>query len=59
MSSNNGAHVQSIILKSWWLRWQAWVTPYAGEQVPARALGNAQYPTIEAAPGRYVLVNLF
>ncbi len=23
------------------------------------ALGNAQYPTIEAAPGRYVLVNLF
>ena len=45
--------------ESWWLRWQAWVTPYAGEQVPARALGNAQYPMIEAAPGRYVLVNLF
>ncbi|MFV5499420.1 class I poly(R)-hydroxyalkanoic acid synthase [Acinetobacter towneri] len=45
--------------ESWWLRWQAWVTPYTGEQVPARALGNAQYPMIEAAPGRYVLVNLF
>ena len=45
--------------ESWWLRWQAWVTPYTGEQVPARNLGNAQYPSIEAAPGRYVLVNLF
>ncbi|MBF4521547.1 class I poly(R)-hydroxyalkanoic acid synthase [Acinetobacter towneri] len=45
--------------ESWWLRWQAWVTPYTGEQVPARNLGNAQYPIIEAAPGRYVLVNLF
>lgn len=45
--------------ESWWLRWQAWVTPYTGEQVPARSLGNAQYPIIEAAPGRYVLVNLF
>lgn len=44
--------------ESWWLRWQAWVTPYTGEQVPARNLGNAQYPSIEAAPGRYVLVNL-
>ena len=40
--------------ESWWLRWQAWVTPYTGEQVPARNLGNAQYPSIEAAPGRYV-----
>ena len=45
--------------ESWWLRWQAWVTPYTGEQVPARNLGNAQNPSIEAAPGRYVLVNLF
>ena len=45
--------------ESWWLRWHAWVTPYTGEQVPARNLGNAQYPSIEAAPGRYVLVNLF
>ena len=45
--------------ESWWLRWQAWVTPYTGEQVPARNLGNAQYPSIEAAPGRYVLVNFF
>ena len=45
--------------ESWWLRWQAWVTPYTGEQVPARNLCNAQYPSIEAAPGRYVLVNLF
>ena len=45
--------------ESWWLHWQAWVTPYTGEQVPARNLGNAQYPSIEAAPGRYVLVNLF
>lgn len=45
--------------ESWWVRWQEWVKPYAGEQVPARALGHAQYPVIEAAPGRYVMVNLF
>ncbi|UIP26127.1 hypothetical protein [Acinetobacter towneri] len=41
--------------KSWW---QTCVTPYAGEQVPAHTLFCA-LPTIEAAPGRSVLVNLF
>lgn len=45
--------------ESWWLRWQEWVQAYAGEPVPARALGSMQYPVIEAAPGRYVMVNLF
>ncbi|MHA3117186.1 class I poly(R)-hydroxyalkanoic acid synthase [Acinetobacter sp. ANC 4635] len=45
--------------ESWWLRWQEWVAPYAGEQVPARVLGTEIYPVTEAAPGRYVQVNLF
>ncbi|MHA3081592.1 class I poly(R)-hydroxyalkanoic acid synthase [Acinetobacter sp. ANC 5383] len=45
--------------ESWWLRWQEWVAPYAGEQVSARVLGTEIYPVKEAAPGRYVQVNLF
>ncbi len=45
--------------ESWWLRWKDWVAPYTGEQVPARALGTEAYPVKEAAPGRYVQVNLF
>ena len=45
--------------ESWWLRWQEWVAPYVGEQVPARVLGTEAYPVKEAAPGRYVQVNLF
>lgn len=45
--------------ESWWLRWQEWVAPYAGEQVSARVLGTEAYPVKEAAPGRYVQVNLF
>lgn len=44
--------------QSWWLYWQEWVAPYAGEKVPARAIGNDAYPPLEDAPGSYVKVNL-
>lgn len=44
--------------RSWWLYWQEWIAPYAGEKVPARAIGNDTYRPIEDAPGRYVQVNL-
>ena len=48
----------SFTPRSWWLYWQEWVAPYAGEKVPARALGNEQHQPTEDAPGRYVQVNL-
>ncbi|MGA0033530.1 MAG: alpha/beta fold hydrolase, partial [Burkholderiales bacterium] len=39
---------------SWWPDWTAWLAAYGGAQIAARAPGNAAYPPIEAAPGRYV-----
>lgn len=39
---------------SWWVYWQEWITPYAGEKIPARKIGNAKYKAITAAPGDYV-----
>lgn len=40
---------------SWWPDWFAWLEPHAGERVPASGqCGSAEYPPLEAAPGRYV-----
>jgi polyhydroxyalkanoate synthase len=40
---------------SWWTDWSAWLRTHAGDQVsPSAILGNARFPEIEAAPGRYV-----
>lgn len=42
---------------SWWPDWLAWLTPLAGDQVPARTPGtHPDSPVIEDAPGRYVKV---
>ena len=43
---------------SWWTYWQKWVQPYAGEKVPAYAIGNENHPVIDNAPGKYVKVSL-
>jgi polyhydroxyalkanoate synthase subunit PhaC len=41
---------------SWWHRWSQWLGEYGGRKITARTkLGSAAYPTIEAAPGRYVM----
>jgi len=40
---------------SWWPDFVDWLTPKAGEQVPAREPGAPSYPQIEEAPGRYVV----
>ncbi len=45
--------------RSWWLAWQEWVLQYAGDKIPALAIGNEAHPVIEAAPGSYVKVDLF
>jgi polyhydroxyalkanoate synthase len=40
---------------SWWPRWVEWLQAHAGTLQAARAVaGNADYPPLEAAPGRYV-----
>jgi len=40
---------------SWWPLWTAWLERRAGSKRPApKALGNARYKPLEAAPGRYV-----
>ena len=40
---------------SWWPLWLDWLSRQAGGQRPApAACGNAKYPAIEPAPGRYV-----
>ena len=39
---------------SWWPHWAAWLSRRSGQRVSVANLGSAQYPAIEAAPGRYV-----
>jgi polyhydroxyalkanoate synthase subunit PhaC len=40
---------------SWWPRWTVWLSEKSGRKISARtSLGNAQFPPIEPAPGRYV-----
>lgn len=40
---------------SWWIHWAKWMKAFCGKRAPAsKRLGNARYPKIEPAPGRYV-----
>jgi polyhydroxyalkanoate synthase subunit PhaC len=41
---------------SWWPDWREWLRSIDPEEVPARAVGTAALPPIEAAPGSYVRV---
>ena len=41
---------------SWWPAWQAWLASHHDEKIPARAVGNKNFPVLEPAPGSYVLV---
>jgi len=41
---------------SWWPHWLQWITLRSGETRPAPAsLGSAEFSTLDAAPGRYVM----
>ena len=40
---------------SWWPQWSQWLEGFkGGERAAPAQTGNAQYPVIEPAPGRYV-----
>lgn len=39
---------------SWWPRWDAWLAPRGGRQVPARPPGDSAHPPLAPAPGTYV-----
>ena len=41
---------------SWWPAWQTWLASHHEAKMPARAVGNKEFPVIEPAPGSYVLV---
>lgn len=41
---------------SWWPRWQAWLKPRSGKQVPAREVGESGLEPLAPAPGTYVRV---
>ncbi|WP_299022278.1 class I poly(R)-hydroxyalkanoic acid synthase [uncultured Photobacterium sp.] len=44
---------------SWWGHWNDWMAGFeSAEQIDARSPGNANYPVISQAPGRYVLQTL-
>ncbi|WP_447802716.1 class I poly(R)-hydroxyalkanoic acid synthase [Pseudomonas serbica] len=41
---------------SWWNDWFTWLAEHAGErEASVPSAGNAQYPALEPAPGRYVM----
>ena len=41
---------------SWWTHWDPWLHAHAGARRKApTAPGSADYPALDAAPGRYVL----
>lgn len=41
---------------SWWPTWREWLRGLSGPEIPARPLGSANHPVLEAAPGSYVKV---
>lgn len=41
---------------SWWPRWQDWLKPRSGKQVPAREVGESGFAALAPAPGTYVRV---
>ncbi|MDB5502218.1 MAG: Poly(R)-hydroxyalkanoic acid synthase, class [Tardiphaga sp.] len=41
---------------SWWPNWREWLSGIDAAEVPARAVGTAELPALEDAPGSYVRV---
>jgi polyhydroxyalkanoate synthase len=43
---------------SWWPEWNAWVSQFGGEKVPARIPGGGNLKALEDAPGSYAKLRL-
>ncbi len=43
---------------SWWPEWNAWVSQFGGEKIPARIPGDGKLKVLEDAPGSYVKIRL-
>ena len=43
---------------SWWHEWDAWVSQFGGDKVPARMPGDGKLKVLEDAPGSYVKLRL-
>jgi hypothetical protein len=43
---------------SWWSEWNAWVSQFGGEKVPARVPGEGMLKALEDAPGSYAKLRL-
>ncbi len=54
-SPDEWKHQCSEVQGSWWPHWTQYLSQQCGPMVAARQPGSADYPVLEAAPGRYVL----
>ncbi len=43
---------------SWWQEWNAWVSQFGGDKVPARVPGDGKLKTLQNAPGSYAKLRL-
>ena len=43
---------------SWWNEWDAWISGFGGDKVPARVPGGGKLEVLEDAPGSYVKLRL-
>ena len=43
---------------SWWPEWNAWVSQFGGDKVPARMPGDGKLKALEDAPGSYAKLRL-
>ena len=54
----NGSPAQTRHDGSWWPEWNAWVSRFGGDKVPARVPGDGKLKPLEDAPGSYVKLRL-
>jgi polyhydroxyalkanoate synthase len=45
----------SVHQGTWWKDWARWMRPHSGRRGAAPSMGNADYPPLCPAPGKYVL----
>jgi polyhydroxyalkanoate synthase subunit PhaC len=57
MDPHSWESTAQTVAGSWWPDWATWLAHHSGKSIHAKtALGHADFPPIEPAPGRYVTV---